>query len=104
MGSNHNTQSKVLSEKLLKWGIWRLKALQRIEAYQSIALGLQVSKIQQSNSYGKHGFHNRATKSGNRGIGEYGNYRSYEKILNDSMQFSLKLSQFPSFVFISWIV
>ena len=93
-----------VSEKLLKWGIWRLKALQRKEAYQSIALGLQVSKIQQSTSYVKQRFHNRATNSGNRGIGEYGNYISYEKILNDSMQFSLKLSHFPSFVFICFIV
>ena len=85
-------------------GNMETKALQRKEAYQSIALGLQVSKIQQSNSYVKHGFHNRATKSGNRGIGEYRNYISYEKILKDSIQFSLKLSQFPNFVFLSWIV
>ena len=39
--------------------MWRLKALQRKEAYQSIALGLKVSKFQQPNSYAGHGFRDR---------------------------------------------
>ena len=86
-----------LSEKLLKCGIWRLKALQRKEAYQSIALGLNVSKFQQPNSYVEHGFRNRTIKqslkwligesgnrrigeSENRGIGEAGNIETTQVV------------------------